>query len=175
MRAVAFEVGAALGSAGIDATLTGGACASIHSGGAYASIDLDFVLSGSVTQSRLDEAMGAAGFRRHRDRYVREDTPFFVEFPPGPLAIGGDTNVRPGVLRSGGRTLRLLTPTDACRDRLAAFYHWNDRQSLAAAVAIAERHRVSWARIGAWSDAEGAGARFREFRQTVRRRRHGRS
>ena len=26
--------------------------------------------------------------------------------------------------------LRLLSPTDRVKDRLAAFFHWNDRQSL---------------------------------------------
>lgn len=47
------------------------------------------------------------------------------------------------MLRVGrGRTLA-LSPTDACRDRLAAFYHWSDRGGLAAAVAIAQRHRVN--------------------------------
>jgi len=171
LRAVALEVGQALKEAGIQAVLTGGACASIHSRGAYSSIDLDFVLSGRVTQVSLDRAMASIRFHRHRDRYVREDLPYFVEFPPGPLAVGGDTNLAPVVLRSGSRSLRLLSPTDACRDRLAAFYHWSDRQSLAVAVAIALRHRVLWKRIRSWSTAGGAGARFEEFHAEVKRAR----
>jgi hypothetical protein len=64
---------------------------------------------------------------------------FFVEFPVGPLGIGRDLAVKPVQIRIGGgaRRIRALSATDCCRDRLAAFYHWNDRQSLDAAVDIA--------------------------------------
>ena len=56
--------------------------------------------------------------------------------------------------RRGARTLA-LSATDACRDRLAAYYHWTDRQSLAVAVSIARLNRVSLAKIRAWSRSEG--------------------
>jgi hypothetical protein len=81
--------------------------------------------------------------------------PFFIEFPSGPLGIGQDFRVRPiWVRRRAARTLA-LSATDACRDRLAAFYHWSDRQSLAAAVAIATRHPLAFAKVKGWSRSEG--------------------
>jgi hypothetical protein len=167
LRKVAIQVGDALRRAGIDAVLTGGSCASIHSGGAYHSVDVDFVLRGRTKQGELDAVMAGIGFRRHRDRYVHDQHPFFVEFLPAPLGIGSDLDIRPILVRSGPRATRALSATDSCRDRLAAFYHWNDRQSLEVAVRIAISNRVAMSRIRRWSDAEGALDRFVVFQRAV--------
>lgn len=69
----------------------------------------------------------------------------------------------------------VLSPTDSCRDRLAAFYHWNDRQSLEVAVAIARRNRVNMAAIRRWSIAEGAARGFDEFLAELKGARRPRS
>lgn len=171
---VAMTVGDALRRTGIRAVLSGGACASLHSGGAYQSLDADFVIEGHCTEDLLDAAMASIGFRRERDFYVHPRTRFFVEFPAGPLGIGQDYGIRP--VWKLGRSARMLTlsATDSCRDRLAAFYHWRDRQALAAAVAIALEHRVGIARIRAWSAAEGALKEFEVFQAELRRARAGR-
>lgn len=161
--ATALRVGNALERHGIRGVLTGGACACLYTGGKYLSADVDIVLSGAVARADLDAAMASVGFRLRRDRYVSPGLPFFVEFPLGPLAIGADHDIRPVVHRSGSRRVRVLSATDACRDRLAAFYHWNDRQALAAAVAIALRNRVRMSSIRAWSGREDVPGRFEEF------------
>ena len=46
LGSVAIEVGDALRRHGIRAVLTGGACACLRSGGAYDSVDIDFILLG---------------------------------------------------------------------------------------------------------------------------------
>jgi hypothetical protein len=168
---VAIAVGDALRRHGIRAVLTGGACASVHCGGQSQSLDVDFVLSGTVTQEALDAAMRSVGFRRHRDRYVHAVIPYFVEFPSGPLAVGGDFRVRPVERRLRAARTLVLSPTDSCRDRLAAFYHWRDRQSLRTAVAIALGNRVSHALIQSWSAKEGNAEGFEEFVRELRRAR----
>lgn len=174
---IARLVSRALRDAGIRGVLTGGASASLHSDGEYVSHDLDYILQGRVTQPQLDEAMRRAGFERSGDRFVHPHTKFFVEFPRGPLAIGDDDLVAPVELRVGGTRILALSATDSCRDRLAAFYHWQDRQSLDVAVKIARRRRVDLAQIRRWSEAEGKTAQFEEFRRQLRvaaspRRRH---
>lgn len=163
LSSVAVQVGDALRRHGIRAVLTGGACASLHSGGAYYSVDMDFILLGHVTQAALDAAMGSVGFRRKGDRYLHSRARFYVEFPRGPLAIGGDYRVRPVEHRLRRARVLVLSPTDSCRDRLAAFYHWNDRQSLAVAVSIALRSRVNLAAVHRWSLTEDMEHRFDEF------------
>jgi hypothetical protein len=166
---VAVSVGDALRRAGIRAVLTGGACAHLYSGGAYLSRDADFVLAAPCNREDLDRALATVGFKRSRDRYVHPVVPFFAEFPPGPLGIGEDVRIRPvWKTRRDARTLA-LSPTDACRDRLAAFYHWNDRQSLAAAVAIARRNHIAFAKVRGWSRSEGHLSEYVAFLAELRR------
>ena len=164
-----MAVGNALRERGIRAVLTGGACATLYSGGTYSSVDADFVLVGETELATLDETMNALGFRRERDRYVHAKSAFFVEFLPGPLAIGHDDQIRPTTRRAGGAATLLLSPSDSCRDRLAAFYHWNDRQSLAVAVQIAARNRIRWSVLSRWSAAEGFLEKYDEFVRHARR------
>jgi hypothetical protein len=50
LTTVALAVGGVLRRHGITAVLTGGACASLHTGGSYLSKDADFVVRGAVRQ-----------------------------------------------------------------------------------------------------------------------------
>jgi hypothetical protein len=168
---VAASVAMALTRSGVHAVLTGGACATLYSDGAYQSHDLDFILEDSTTRKVVDEAMASIGFTRDGDRYINPQTEFFVEFPRGPLAIGDDLNIRPIRLELPEGSTLALSATDACRDRLAAFYHWSDRQSLQAAIDIAIRQRINFASIKRWSEQEGALPKFDEFRHALARKR----
>lgn len=159
----------ALEKAGLQAVLTGGACAALYSGGAYQSSDLDFILLDTVSADLLTRAMATIGFVPRGGHFVRPGLPFFVEFPKGPLAIGQDVRIRPVRFPIRGRGVSALSATDACRDRLAGFYHWGDRASLLAAVAIARRNRVDLRAIRSWSEGEDARGRLEEFLALVRR------
>jgi len=171
LATVAFGVAEALRRHGIQAVLSGGGCASFYTRGAYLSADLDFILSKPARRAVVDAAMASVGFSREGDRYVHSKVRFYVEFPRGPLAIGGDWQVRPARHRRAGAELLTLSPTDCCRDRLAAFYHWKDRQSLRVAVAVAARHRVRVGVIRHWSEQEGKTREFEEFVREVRKAR----
>lgn len=166
---VALTVGDALRRAGIRAVLTGGACAHLYSGGAYLSRDADFILGAQCSQEALDQALAAIGFSREGDRYIHATSRFFVEFPRGPLGIGEDFQIRPVWKQKRAARALVLSASDSCRDRLAAFYHWNDRQALSAAVAIAKRNRIAFARVRAWSLKEGHQAGYETFLAELRR------
>lgn len=168
-RAVAMAVASALERKGIRAVLSGGGCASIYTSGSYQSVDLDFVIQGAGTQKTLDEAMASVGFERRAEQYLHPQSRYYVEFPPGPLGIGADYRIEPAEMRSGTAKLRLLSPTDSCRDRLVGFYHWNDRQGLAVAVRIAARQRVDMEKIRTWSEREQALHRFQLFLEELER------
>lgn len=152
---VAVAVGDALRRADIRAVLTGGACAHLYSGGVYQSLDADFVLTRPCRVEDLDRALATLGFRRVRDRYAHRRVPYLIEFPSGPLGIGDEFRIRPVWKRRGWARTLALSATDACRDRLEAFFHWSDRQSLAAAVAIAAQNRVAFRKVREWSRKEG--------------------
>lgn len=174
LGAVAAAVGDALRRGGVKAVLTGGACAALHTRGAHHSVDMDFIIVGDTTQERVDAAMASVGFTRRADRYVHPRLRFYVEFPRAPLGIGADYRIAPEERRAHGRRLLVLSATDSCRDRLAAYYHWNDRQSLDVAVAIARRNRVDVEVIRRWSADEGFPDRFDEFMRHAGVRRAGR-
>jgi hypothetical protein len=160
---VAGAIAEALRDAGIRAVLTGGGCATIYTAGEYQSEDLDFILQAAPSQEDLDRAMATVGYRRKADQYFHPRSHFFVEFPSPPLGIGRDIQIKPIERKVGSSRILALSATDSCRDRLAAFYHWGDRQSLQTAVDIALRNRVNLKRVRAWSVAEAALESFGEF------------
>lgn len=171
LEEVAARVSGALERYGVSAALTGGACASLWSGGRHSSLDLDFIVTAPATRRALEGAMASVGFVRDGDRYVHSDVRFWVEFPRGPLAIGSDLSIRPVEIRLGRRRVRGLSATDSCRDRLAAFYFWSDRQSLQVAIWIALQNRVDSRRVREWSIEEGHETAFEEFAAALKRAR----
>ena len=100
------------------------------------------------------------GFTEEQRYFRHPETEYFVEFPSGPLAIGDES---PGEIASrtySTGVLRLLSPTDSVKDRLAAYFHWKDRQSLEQAVLVAAGHFVDMAEVRRWSVKEGFTAEF---------------
>ncbi len=132
---VAFAVGTALDRVGINAVLTGGSAATFHAPDAYQSRDLDFVITRH--QPGGEVALHELGYRRDADCYVHPLSPFPLEFPRGPLMVGDDPIDRWHIARrEPDQLVAVLTPTDSCRDRLAAFLFWNDFSGLEQALAV---------------------------------------
>jgi hypothetical protein len=158
----------ALTAAGITAVLSGGAVVQIYSHGLYVSRDLDFVSSASHRE--IEAALDSLGFTRQQGRhFTHPECPYTVEFPPWPLAIGREL-IREWTERAVGLlSIQILTPTQCVMDRLAAFYHWRDRQALDQAVAVAAAQDIDLADIQRWSAAEGQDALYREFRVALAR------
>jgi hypothetical protein len=50
--------------------------------------------------------------------------------------------------------LRVISPTDCVKDRLAAYYHWGDRQCLTQAELVAKEHPVDLNELKRWSVVE---------------------
>lgn len=84
-----------------------------------------------------------------------------MEFPVGLVMIGDApvTEVARHITPAGA--VRLLTPTDAVKDRLAAFLHWSDRQGVEQAVQIVRRQTVDLGKVDGWARAEPGQARER--------------
>jgi len=163
LRRLALLVGDRLRRRGVEAVLTGGACVSIYTRNRYQSYDLDFVLLAAQDKKAAGEALRELGYRPDGRHFRHSDTPFLVEFLAPPLSIGAAPVRKIAEIRAGRRTLRLLSPTDCVKDRLAAFYFWNDRQSLEQAVLVALRHRIDMKDVKAWSESEGMAERFAVF------------
>ena len=155
-----------LESCGIHVVLSGGSCVSIYVSGRYVSMDLDFIERLHTTRRQLKQALAKIGFAEENRYFVHPETEFFLEFPAGPLAVGGEPVKAIEEIRLDTGTLKLLSPTDCIKDRLAAFYHWNDRQCLQQAVWVARARKIDWDEIERWSRKEGEEGKFELFRKS---------
>ena len=93
---------------------------SIYSNNAYQSYDLDFIQTGLAR--KVDAAMEELGFTKQGRHWIHPESPYLVEFPPGPVMVGDArvTQFAERVTPLG--VLRLLSPTECVMDRLAAYY-----------------------------------------------------
>lgn len=117
---------------GLHATLSGGACAQIYSDSRYVTGDLDFVVNylWSDNDKKIEKVMSSLGFQKTGRIYMSKNVTYSVEFPPGPLGIGDEYQIRPVELSLPTGKHSLLSPTDSAKDRLAGYFYANDAQCL---------------------------------------------
>jgi hypothetical protein len=152
---------------GIRAVLSGGACVSVYTRNRYQSYDLDFIENVPAGKKRLREVMSLMGFAESGRYFKHPDTAFFVDFLAGPLAVGNEAvhDTQDMTLSTG--TLVLLSPTDCVKDRLAAYYHWGDKQCLEQALLVTESAAVDLRSIRRWSSSEGKLSEFETIRKQL--------
>lgn len=61
----------------------------------------------------------------------------------------------------------LLSPTDCIKDRLSAYFHWEDRQCLSQAILISKTQQIDFDEIERWSQAEGKLEEFNEIKSQM--------
>ncbi|MBD3272194.1 MAG: hypothetical protein GF384_06635 [Elusimicrobia bacterium] len=160
LQALAELVSKELAVDNIKAVLVGGACVSIYTYNKYQSLNLDYI-SPDMTKD-IEQVMKRLGFERKGKfrHYENKSCPFYIEFPPGPVALGYEL---PVTKFNKVNNITLLTATDCVKDRLVAFYHWNDEQSLQQAVWVATSQEVDLVEIEKWSINERAEEKFKTF------------
>ena len=159
-------VGWYLEGAGIGSVLVGGAVVAIHTEGLYRSGDLDLVPD-HFDRKQIEGVLRGLGFEPSKSRYFRHPqcSHLFLEFPRGPVEIGEEFPVVPDEIEIMGRRLRLLSPTDSEKDRLAGYIHWNSRANFEQAVLICRRQsvRVDMEQVRRWCEREGGLEAFEEL------------
>jgi len=159
IKDLAILISSELEKNGVDAVLVGGACVSIYTHNKYLSNDLDYVTYSSIDE--IKPVLADLGFYQKSGRHFEHyNCPFFIEFPPSPVSIGNEV---PITKFNRIKSLKLFTPTDSVKDRLAAFYHWNDLQSLDQAVMVAKAQKVNLEEIKRWSKGEGVIEKHKRF------------
>lgn len=147
---------------GIDAVLVGGACVAIYSEGLYVSKDLDFVTDAKIRDLEIE--LAKIGFHKVDIKlFTRQDSEFILDFIPAPAALGNEPVQQIGSLATRSGEIRILTPSDCVKDRLAAYFHWNDYPSLEQALMVAKAQKVNLSEIKRWSEAEGKLDKYKEF------------
>lgn len=126
----------------IDVVLVGGLAVEIYTENLYLTKDIDMVNTNYRTPSRLQKAMADLAFYKKGRIYVNETTDITVEFPPGPLSVGDELVKETVIVQVSSGHIPILSVNDVVKDRLAAFVHWKDRQSLIQAVAVLLKHQL---------------------------------
>ncbi|MBC8383057.1 MAG: hypothetical protein H8E22_04535 [Candidatus Cloacimonetes bacterium] len=163
MKELAAYVATHLRKSGIDVVLTGGGCVSIYSHNKYVSGDLDFIIQNFVTRSEVKASLSKIRFFEENRYFKHSETHIIIEFPPGPLSIGSEAIRDIIVLHTDCGDLRIISPTESVKDRLAAYYFWNDLQCLEQAILIARFNKIEIKEIKRWSRIEGEEKKFNVF------------
>jgi len=154
---------------GLQATLSGGACAEIYSSAKYVTGDLDFVVNyfWPKNDAAIDKVMSELGFERNGRIFINPSVSYSVEFPPGPLSIGEEYQIKPIELKLETGNLSLLSPTDSAKDRLTGYFYGNDAQCLEQAILICQMNEVNMSEIRRWAKNENQPAKFKEFEKRI--------
>ena len=155
---------------GIDTMLVGGAVAAIYSNGPYRSGDLDFIHLNMMVKG-LEEVMNKIGFKKiDVRRNMHPDCKhILIEFPgTAPVGIGEDYNIKPRELKIAGVKIKIYTPTDCVKDRLAGYIYFKHEENLNQAALVAQYQGVSFARIKLWCKREGALWAYEAFLQKLK-------
>lgn len=146
---------------GINIILVGGACVTIYSQNRYQSYDLDFVVYEDM--KKVKQALKEFGFHEKSGYFHHKDCKWIVEFVSSPVAVGKeiisdfqDTEVATGMIK-------MLRIEDSIKDRLASYFHWDDRQGLDQAIDICKEQKINIKEIENWAIKEGFENKFQNF------------
>ncbi|MEO0453970.1 MAG: hypothetical protein AAFY98_07515 [Verrucomicrobiota bacterium] len=143
-----------LASNGIQTVMVGGSVVAIYSNGLYQSGDIDLIQS-DVTRATLTDVLKEISFYPEGRLFRHPLCPhLYLDFPPGPVAIGDDYHIQPEEQEINGQVIQLLSPTDCIKDRLASYIHFGNRDTLDQAVLVGQKQRVNKKEIKIWCDNE---------------------
>jgi len=154
---------------GIDSILVGGGCVSIYSKNRYQSYDLDYVTYADM--KKVQRALKELGFEKKGRHFAHKECRYYVEFVAPPVAIGNEPICKYEYHQTPLGTIKMLTPTDSVKDRLASYYHWDDLQSLNQAMNIYQEipEKIDVEEIRKWSQKEGYLEKFQIFLKKLKK------
>lgn len=146
---------------GIDTILVGGACVTIYSKNRYQSYDLDYITYEDM--KKVKKALQEMGFHEKNKYFQHEGCQWFLEFVSPPIAVGNEPIREFNQVETSCGKIKLLRPVDSVKDRLASFYHWNDKQGLEQAINICVEQNIDLKEVERWSLQEGHLEKFELF------------
>ncbi len=167
LKELAGYVSEELRKRGIDVILVGGACVTIYSENRYQSYDLDYVTYEDM--KKVKKALLDIGFIEKTGYFQHPGCPWFVEFVSPPAAVGNEYVRDFESVETRFGKVKLLRPIDSVKDRLGAFYHWNDRQGLEQAINICLEQDVNLSEVEHWSVSEGFSEKYAIFVERLKK------
>lgn len=139
----------------IEVVLVGGLAVEIYTENLYLTKDIDMVNTNYKSPQELRDAMSKLGFQKKGRVFVNDTTEISVEFPTGPLSVGDELVAKTTIAKVAKGQIPILDVSDVIKDRLAAYIHWQDKQSLVQALAILLKHPTNRAALKTFCDREG--------------------
>ena len=87
----------------------------------------------------------------------------YIEFPGSFLEIGDDNNIIPDELEFAGVKIKILSPTDCVKDRLASYIYLKARECFDQALLLSKNHPIDIAKVKKWCKGENKEGVFEEF------------
>ena len=166
VKELAALIGKKLKEHNIDVVLVGGACVTIYSHDRYQSSDLDFVTCNDI--KKVQTALAELGFFPKNKYLAHQGCPFLIEFVTPPVSVGREQIKQFEYLKTSFGEIKLLTPTDCVKDRLASYYHWDDIQALKQAIMVSQEQDIDIKAIQQWSKQEGFLDKFEEYKKMIK-------
>jgi len=147
---------------GIEVVLVGGACVSLYSDNKYMSYDIDLITDSPI--KKIIPVLEQLGFKNKGSRlFENPQCKFLIDFPAPPVSIGDEPVSEFNYLETDFGIICLLTPADCIKDRLAAYFFWNDQQSLDQAIMVSKRNKINLSEIKKWAKKQGELEKYNVF------------
>jgi len=166
LKDLAGYISEELRKADIEVILVGGACVTIYSKNQYQSYDLDFITYEEM--KRVKQVLKNLGLHEKSGYFRHDDCPWLIEFVSPPLAIGNEHVKKLNSIKTSVGTIKMLTVTDSVKDRLASYYHWDDKQALRQALQVCKEQKIDLKEIETWSKKEGMRKKFEIFSSLIK-------
>ncbi|MBL4827976.1 MAG: hypothetical protein JKY66_09745 [Spongiibacteraceae bacterium] len=139
----------------ISVVLVGGLAVEIYSENLYLTKDIDMVNTSYHPSVAINQAMREIGFTKKGRVYISDTTDICVEFPSAPLSVGEELIQETTIIEVSTGKIPILLAKDVIKDRLVAYFHWNDRPSLVQAMAVMSKHEIDANELKAFFETEG--------------------
>ena len=165
---IVLVIATALNKEGICAVLTGDGAAAMHLRGIKPGPRLNYSLTSPATASRLASAIRHLGFEpMETGTYRHAEIDVVLELTQAPLAIGRDSKVVAQTLQLRHGFVRILSPTDCCREQLLRSTADGDSGGMDKAVELAKRCDVNMPDMRAWMRQQGILSLWSGFKRSV--------
>lgn len=169
----AVTIATAFNREGIAAVLTGPAASAIHTRTRRACRHLNYALTPPVSPSRLASALRYLGFDAAPGTASRAhaDAGFSIELTEKPVTLGKGDTVLGLTLQLKNGFVRVLSPTDCCREWLLRWKVTQAEHEMAQAVDLAARCPINMPVMRAWMRQQQIFAGWTGFKLLVDRAR----
>lgn len=170
---VAALASASLEEAGIRVAVVGGSAITAHVPHVYTSHDVDFAAINGTTRRAFGKALARLGFRARGRDFVHSETRVSLDLVADTPFVDQRPITQFTTVKTRFGAVRVLRFEDAIADRVAAFLHWSDAQSLEVAdrALAARAHDISWRRIEQALDALDSSGSQETARLAIAKRR----